>query len=63
DGRWYLYDTRNDPGGNHQLEQERPDKLRELVAIYERYAEGNGIVSIADNWNPWHGFGDESESN
>jgi hypothetical protein len=32
-----------------------------LIAIYDRFAEEKGIVPVADNWNPWHGFLDEDE--
>ncbi|MGI9471522.1 MAG: sulfatase-like hydrolase/transferase [Rubripirellula sp.] len=63
DGRWHLYDIKNDPGETQPLEEDMPDKLRELMTIYEEHAEKTGIVPVAKNWNPWHGFVDDAESN
>ena len=62
DGKWHLYDIKRDPGETLPLEQEMPKRLQQLVTIYEQYAEEKGIVPVADNWNPWHGFLDENET-
>ena len=56
DGLWHLYDIKKDPGETRPLEQDMPDKLQELVTLYEEHAEKTGIVPVAKNWNPWHGF-------
>lgn len=34
-----------------------------MIAIYEQYAKDKGIVPVADNWSPWHGFIDENKQN
>ena len=53
DGEWHLYDIRNDPGETRPLEDEQPERLRNMISIYERYAEEKRIVPVADDWNPW----------
>ena len=62
DGKWHLYDIKRDPGETQTLEQAMPERLQQLVTIYEQYAEDKGIVPVANNWNPWHGFVDEDEN-
>jgi len=56
DGRWHLYDIRNDPGETMPLEAAQPERLARMVAIYEGFAAEKGIVAVEDDWNPWHGF-------
>ena len=53
DGRWHLYDIKNDPGETRPLEGDQPERLEKMIAIYERYAKDKGIVPVADDWNPW----------
>jgi arylsulfatase len=59
DGQWHLYNIAEDPGEMRPLEAEEPARLERMIAIYEQYAEEMGIVPVADNWNPWHGFIEE----
>ena len=54
DGKWHLYNIKNDPGETRPLDQGMPDSLERLIATYEQYAKDKGIVSVADDWNPWH---------
>ena len=56
DGKWHLYDIRRDPGETQPLEEAQPQRLKALVAIYEKFAKDKGLVPVADNWSPWHGF-------
>ncbi len=63
DGRWHLFDIRNDPGETRPLDDVHPERLERLIAIYDEYAEEKGIVAVADNWSPWHGFIELGESN
>jgi len=53
DGKWHLYDIKQDPGETRSLEAEQPERLRTMIDTYERYAEEKGIVPVADDWNPW----------
>ena len=59
DGAWHLYNIKKDPGETPPLETNNEEKLKELITIYEQYAEEKGIVPVAENWNPWHGSVDE----
>ena len=45
-GAWELYDLRSDRSELHDLSGAQPDKLRELVAEYERYVREVGVVDI-----------------
>jgi arylsulfatase len=53
DGKWHLYNIKQDPGETRPLETKQPKRLRKLIDIYERYAKEKGIVPVADDWNPW----------
>ncbi len=61
DGKWHLFDIRKDPGETQSLEAAQPQRLKTLIAIYERFAEEKGLVPVADNWSPWHGFVDDKK--
>ncbi len=56
DGQWHLYDIRNDPGETQPLDAAQPERLKKLIAIYDQFAAQKGLVPVADNWSPWHGF-------
>ena len=59
DGQWHLYSITHDPGETTPLDAAEPDRLKQMIATYDRYAKEKGIVPVADDWNPWHGFGTE----
>jgi arylsulfatase A-like enzyme len=43
-GAWQLYDLSRDPGEIHDLAAAEPDKLAELLALWDRYVEENGVI-------------------
>ncbi|RUP05642.1 MAG: arylsulfatase [Mycobacterium sp.] len=43
-GAWQLYDLSTDSGEIHDLAAAHPDKLAELVELWERYVEDNGVI-------------------
>jgi arylsulfatase len=43
-GTWQLYDLSADPGETDDLARSRPDKLAELVALWDRYVEETGVI-------------------
>ena len=45
-GEWELFDLSKDPAEIHDLSAEQPDKLEEMVALWERYKEENGVLDI-----------------
>ena len=43
-GQWQLYNLRSDPAELHDLSAAHPQRLRELVALWDDYAERNGVI-------------------
>jgi arylsulfatase len=43
-GAWQLYDLSTDPGEITDLAASHPDKLAELLALWDRYVEDNGVI-------------------
>ena len=43
-GAWQLYDLSADPGEIHDLAAAHPDKLAELLALWDRYVEETGVI-------------------
>ena len=43
-GAWQLYDLSRDPGEVHDLAAARPDKLADLLELWDRYVEDNGVI-------------------
>jgi arylsulfatase len=43
-GAWQLYDLSADPGETDDLAAARPDKLAELLALWDRYVEETGVL-------------------
>lgn len=47
--RWLLFDTGKDFSENRDLAEEQPEKLRELLEVWSREAEANGVFPLADD--------------
>jgi arylsulfatase A-like enzyme len=43
-GAWQLYDLSADPGEITDLAASHPDKLAEILALWDRYVEDNGVI-------------------
>jgi arylsulfatase A-like enzyme len=43
-GAWQLYDLSADPGEIDDLAASRPEKLAELLGLWDRYVEENGVI-------------------
>jgi arylsulfatase len=43
-GAWQLYDLSVDPGEINDLAASRPDKLAELLPLWDRYVEDTGVI-------------------
>lgn len=44
-GAWQLYDLSRDPGEIDDQAAARPEKLAELLELWDRYVEENGVIS------------------
>ena len=47
-GEWQLFNLETDPGETLDLGNEHPEKLRELVVLWEKYAKANNVI-LPDN--------------
>jgi arylsulfatase A-like enzyme len=43
-GKWQLYDLAGDPGEIEDMAENRPEKLAELLRLWDRYVEENGVL-------------------
>ena len=43
-GAWQLYDLSADPGEINDLAASRPEKLAELLGLWDRYVEESGVI-------------------
>ena len=55
DGEWHLYNVVSDPSESNPLEQEFPEKLEEMVALYKGYTAKHNIIEVDQGWNPFQG--------
>ena len=46
DAHWMLFNLTNDISEQNDLSIERPDKLTEMISLWERYEEDNGIIYV-----------------
>jgi len=46
-GEWELYNLKDDPAETNDLSSEYPQKLEEMVALWEQYREDNTVLDIA----------------
>ena len=43
-GAWQLYDLSADPGETNDVAASRPEKLAELIELWDRYVEETGVI-------------------
>ncbi len=51
-GSWHLYNIKEDPSELHDLREEQPELLAELVANYAEFSESQGIIDVPADFNP-----------
>ncbi|MBF8269919.1 MAG: arylsulfatase [Gammaproteobacteria bacterium] len=42
--RWYLFNLAADPGESNDLSERDPDKLAEMIKLWDDYAKTNGVI-------------------
>jgi arylsulfatase A-like enzyme len=43
-GDWQLFNLKNDPAESRDLAKQNPIKLKEMIAVWGRYAKENGVI-------------------
>ena len=51
-GRWQLSDIKDDPSELHDLSEQEPERLAELVANYAEYSESLGVIDVPADYDP-----------
>ena len=51
-GEWQLYNIKEDPSELHDLGDQEPELLAELVARYGEYGESLGIIDVPEDFDP-----------
>ncbi len=46
-GEWELYDLKTDPGETNDLSNEYPDKVQEMIILWEQYKKDNTVLDIS----------------
>ena len=44
--KWQLYNMKSDPGEVHDLAEEKPELLKELLALWDQYVLENGVIPM-----------------
>lgn len=53
DGKWHLYNIKENPAETAPLEDKYPEKFNALMKIYQQYEKDHNIVKVEEDWNPW----------
>ncbi|KAI1338438.1 alkaline-phosphatase-like protein [Xylariaceae sp. FL0016] len=51
--RWQLYNLAKDPGEVHDLAQEEPQKLEELIKLWDIYVLETGVIPLSPDLGNW----------
>ena len=57
DFTWGLYDIGKDPAELNNLAEQNPEKFQELLALYEKYTESNGVIQVPEGWRMFENLG------
>ena len=52
DGRWRLFNIQKDPGETRDLAADEPERLAQMLADYEAYAERVGVREVPASYSP-----------
>jgi len=52
DGKWHLYDIRQDPGETQDLQLQLPEVYQHLQQAYAAYAQTHGVQPMPEGYNP-----------
>lgn len=52
DDQWHLYDLSRDPGEVNDLQAQQPERFRQMIDDYQRYARDNGVLPMPAGYDP-----------
>jgi arylsulfatase/uncharacterized sulfatase len=52
DDQWHLYDLSRDPGEVNDLQAQHPERFRQMIDDYQRYARDNGVLPMPAGYDP-----------
>ena len=47
-----LYDLKNDPSELHDLGEQEPERLAEMIEKYAEYSASKGVIDVPEDFNP-----------
>ncbi|KAI0466563.1 alkaline-phosphatase-like protein [Xylaria cf. heliscus] len=51
--RWQLYNLAKDPGEVHDLAEQEPEKLKELIKLWDIYVLETGVIPLSPDLGNW----------
>jgi len=60
DNKWYMYNLKTDPGETKDLAQAFPEKFKELVEAYNKYAKSVGVIEMEEGYSAEREVGKKS---
>lgn len=51
--RWQLYHLAKDPGEVHDLAEQEPEKLKELIKLWDLYVLETGVIPLSPDLGSW----------
>lgn len=51
--RWQLYDLAKDPGEIHDLAEQEPQRLKELIKLWDQYVLETGVMPLSPDLGNW----------
>ncbi|EMR63894.1 hypothetical protein UCREL1_9147 [Eutypa lata UCREL1] len=51
--RWQLYNLAKDPGEIHDLTEQEPERLKELIKLWDQYVLETGVIPLSPDLGNW----------
>ncbi|KAF4547960.1 Sulfatase-like protein 3 [Elsinoe fawcettii] len=51
--KWQLYNLKSDPGEIHDLADQQPERLQQMIKLWDRYVLETGVIPLAPALGEW----------
>ncbi len=51
DNKWYMYNLKTDPGETKDISKAFPEKFKELMNAYDKYAKSVGVIEMEEGYS------------